>query len=173
MRVHKFGDEDGKKSLSTMMDFASKDDNVKLLMTEERIAIASQEFDEQEDWNKQLKYATRSNVLENSVWNLNLILQNDPDFAGFAYNELASRIQIIGELPWERPEGNLYWRDADTAQLKSLIDARYLPFSSRNHDDCVHRRLPMTVTSILFGTTWTLCLLGTARSAWKTCSSAT
>ena len=134
VRVHKFGDEDGKKSLSAMMDFASKDDNVKLLMTEERIANASQEFDEQEDWNKQLKYATRSNVLENSVWNLNLILQNDPDFAGFAYNELASRIQIIGELPWERPEGNLYWRDADTAQLKSLIDARYLPFSSRNHD---------------------------------------
>ena len=134
VRVHKFGDEDEKKSLSAMMDFASKDDNVKLLMTEERIANASQEFDEQEDWNKQLKYATRSNVLENSVWNLNLILQNDPDFAGFAYNELASRIQIIGELPWERPEGNLYWRDADTAQLKSLIDARYLPFSSRNHD---------------------------------------
>lgn len=33
-----------------------------------------------------------------------------------------------------RPEGNQFWRDADTAQLKSLIDARYLPFSSRNHD---------------------------------------
>ena len=134
VRIHKFGDDDEKKSLFAMMDFASKDDNVKLLMTQERIADSSQEFDEQEDWNKQLKYATRSSVLENSVWNLNLILENDPDFAGFAFNELANRIQIIGELPWERPEGNLFWRDADTAQLKSLIDARYLPFSSRNHD---------------------------------------
>ena len=134
VRVHKFGDDDEKKSLHAMMDFASKDDNVKLLMTQERIANASKEFDEKEDWSNQLKYATRSSVLENSVWNLNLILENDPDFAGFAFNELANRIQITGGLPWERPEGNLYWRDADTAQLKSLIDARYLPFSSRNHD---------------------------------------
>ena len=134
VRIHKFGDDDDKKSLHAMMDFASKDDNVKLLMTQERIANASKEFDEKEDWSNQLKYATRSSVLENSVWNLNLILENDPDFAGFAFNELANRIQITGGLPWERPEGNLYWRDADTAQLKSLIDARYLPFSSRNHD---------------------------------------
>ena len=134
VRIHKFADDDDKKSFAAMMDFASKDDQVKLLMTQERVADASQEFDEQEDWRKQLKYMTRSSVLENSVWNLNLILNNDPDFAGFAYNELANRIQVTGDLPWERPEGNLFWRDADTAQLKSLIDARYLPFSSRNHD---------------------------------------
>ncbi|MEA4870893.1 MAG: virulence-associated E family protein [Christensenella sp.] len=134
VRMHKFADDDDKKSFAAMMDFASKDDQVKLLMTQERVADASQEFDELEDWRKQLKYMTRSSVLENSVWNLNLILNNDPDFAGFAYNELANRIQVTGDLPWERPEGNLFWRDADTAQLKSLIDARYLPFSSRNHD---------------------------------------
>jgi len=134
VRIHKFADDDDKKSFAAMMDFASKDDKVKLLMTQERVANASQEFDEQEDWRKQLKFMTRSSVLENSVWNLNLILNNDPDFAGFAYNELANRIQVTGELPWERPEGNLFWRDADTAQLKSLVDARYLPFSSRNHD---------------------------------------
>jgi len=134
VRIHKFADDDDKKSFAAMMDFASKDDQVKLLMTQERVADASQEFDEREDWRKQLKYMTRSSVLENSVWNLNLILNNDPDFAGFAYNELANRIQVTGKLPWERPEGNLFWRDADTAQVKSLIDARYLPFSSRNHD---------------------------------------
>ena len=67
-------------------------------------------------------------------YNLNLILNNDPDFAGFAYNEMANRIQVTGTLPWERPEGNNYWRDADTAQLRSVIDIRYLPFSARNYD---------------------------------------
>lgn len=72
--------------------------------------------------------------MENSVYNLNLILANDPDFKNFAYNEMANRIQVTGPLPWERPEGNQFWRDADTAQLKSIIDIRYLPFSSRNHD---------------------------------------
>jgi len=65
---------------------------------------------------------------------LNLILNNDPDFRGFAFNEMANRIQVKGPLPWGRPEGNAFWRDADTAQLKSIIDIRYLPFSSRNHD---------------------------------------
>ena len=134
VRIHKFADDDDKKSFAAMIDFAIKDDQVKLLMTQERVADASQDFDEREDWRKQLKYMARSSVLENSVWNLNLILNNDPDFAGFAYNELANRIQVTGKLPWERPEGNLFWRDADTAQVKSLIDARYLPFSSRNHD---------------------------------------
>jgi len=76
----------------------------------------------------------KSTLLENSVYNLNLILNNDPDFKNFAFNELANRIQVTGSLPWERPEGNTYWREADTAQLKSIIDIKYLPFSSRNHD---------------------------------------
>lgn len=134
VRIHRFGSDDEKKSYSEMADFASKDEAVRLLMTEERVAQANQEFSDDDDWHKQLRYMTRSNLLENSVWNLNLILNNDPDFVGFAFNELANRIQVTGTLPWDRPEGNLFWRDADTAQLKSLIDARYLPFSSRNHD---------------------------------------
>ncbi len=134
VRIHKFGDDDEKKSFAAMMDFVSKDDKVKMLMTEERIAEASRDFDESKDWKKQLQYMTRSIVLQNNVWNFNLILNNDPDFAGFAFNELANRVQVTGKLPWDRPEGNQYWRDADTAQLKSLIDTRYLAFSSRNHD---------------------------------------
>lgn len=134
VRIHKFGSDDEKKSYSEMADFASKGEAVRLLMTEERVAQASQEFSEDDDWHKRLRYMTRSNLLENSVWNLNLILNNDADFVGFAFNELANRIQVTGTLPWDRPEGNLFWRDADTAQLKALIDARYLPFSSRNHD---------------------------------------
>ena len=68
------------------------------------------------------------------MYNLNLILANDPDFRNFAFNDMANRIQVTGPLPWERPKGNQFWRDADTAQLKSIIDIRYLPFSSRNHD---------------------------------------
>lgn len=52
----------------------------------------------------------------------------------FAYNEMANRIQVTGPLPWDRPKDNKFWRDADTAQLKALIDVRYVPFSSRNHE---------------------------------------
>ncbi len=135
VRFHKFGNDDEKKSFKAMCEFAMNDDKVKLLITNERLAEAEEDFSASgDDWKTKLKYQPRSQVLENSVYNLNLILNNDLDFGNFAYNDLANRIQVTGPLPWERPEGNKFWRDADTAQLKSIIDIRYLPFSSRNHD---------------------------------------
>ena len=135
VRLHKFENDDEKKSFKAMCEFAMNDDKVKLLITNERLAEAEEDFSASGDeWKTKLKYQPRSQVLENSVYNLNLILNNDPDFGNFAYNEMANRIQVKGQLPWERPEGNAFWRDADTAQLKSIIDIRYLPFSSRNHD---------------------------------------
>lgn len=135
VRIHRFGNDDGKKSFADMCEFAMQDDAVKLLAMEEKLAQAETDFAVTDtDWMTRLRYQPRTGILENSVYNLNLILNNDPDFANFAFNELANRIQITGPLPWERPEGNMFWRDADTAQLKSIIDIRYLPFSSRNHD---------------------------------------
>ena len=137
VRTHRFGNLDDKESFKAMCDFAMQQDEVKLLASNERLKQAGEEFapvSDGEDWRTKLKYQPRSQLLENSVYNLNLILNHDPDFKNFAFNEMANRIQVTGELPWERPEGNAFWRDADTAQLKSIIDIRYLPFSSRNHD---------------------------------------
>ena len=135
VRIHKFGDDDSKKSFNAMCELAMEDDEVKRLAMEERLLEAETDFaDTDSDWMTRLKYQPRTGLLENSVYNRNLILNNEPDFQNFAFNELANRIQITGPLPWERPEGNSFWRDADTAQLKSIIDIRYLAFSSRNHD---------------------------------------
>lgn len=135
VRIHKFGDDDDKASFRSMCDFAMQQEDVKLLAANERLAEAEADFTAgDDDWKKRLKYQPRTSLLENSVYNLNLILANDPDFRNFAFNDMANRIQVTGPLPWERPKGNQFWRDADTAQLKSIIDIRYLPFSSRNHD---------------------------------------
>ncbi len=136
VRIHKFSDMDDKTSFQAMCDFAMQVDDVRLLAANERLAGAEADFTAigDDDWKKRLKFQPRTSLLENSVYNLNLILANDLDFQNFAYNEMANRIQVTGPLPWERPEGNVFWRDADTAQLKSVIDIRYLPFSSRNHD---------------------------------------
>lgn len=135
VRIHRFGDDDSKKSFNAMCELAMEDDEVKCLAMEEKLLEAEIDFaDSDSDWMTRLKYQPRTGLLENSVYNLNLILNNDPDCQNFAFNELANRIQITGPLPWERPEGNSFWRDADTAQLKSIIDIRYLAFSSRNHD---------------------------------------
>ena len=135
VRIHKYGDLDDKASFKAMCEFAMQQDDVKVAAANERLAEAEADFaNSGDDWKKRLKYQPRTGQLENTVYNLNLILANDPDFQNFAYNEMANRIQIIGPLPWERPEGNQFWRDADTAQLKSIIDIRYLPFSSLYED---------------------------------------
>lgn len=135
VRIHKFGDDADKKSFNAMCELAMEDEEVKRNAMEEKLKQAEEDFnDTASDWMTKLKYQPRTGQLENSVYNLNLILNNDPDFKHFAFNELANRIEITGPLPWERPKGNKFWREADTAQLKSVIDIRYLPFSSRNHD---------------------------------------
>lgn len=137
VRTHKFSGLDDKESFREMCEFAMQQDEVKVLAANERLAEAEADFAEVADddnWKTKLKYQPKTGMLENTVYNLNLILAHDPDFRHFAFNEMANRIQITGELPWERPEGNAFWRDADTAQLKSIIDIRYLPFSTRNHD---------------------------------------
>ena len=135
VRTHKFPALDEKASFKAMSEFAVSLDRVKLQLDAERQAQAQADFDtESGDWRTLLRYQPRSSVLENSVWNEVLILNNDPDFANFAYNELAKRIQVTGQVPWDRPPDNKFWRDADTAQMKALIDIRYVAFSSRNHD---------------------------------------
>jgi predicted P-loop ATPase len=136
VRIHRFSDMDVQASTKAMLEYAVKFPNVKLQISNERLKQAETAFDTPDDWRTQLKYQSRSSVLENSVWNLMLILNNDPDFANFAYNEMARRVQVTGAVPWERPSDTAFWRDADTAQLKALIDVRYTSFSSRNHDVC-------------------------------------
>ena len=137
VRAHRFGDLDEKASFKAMCELAVSLDKVKIQIDEERKREVAADFaTEGKDWRTLLKYQPKSRVLENSVWNEMLILTNDPDFAGFAYNELASRVQVIGATPWERPVDNRFWRDADTAQMKALLDVRYVSFSSRNHDVC-------------------------------------
>ncbi len=135
VRIHLFGDEDKLQTYNAMMELAQKDEEVRRCIIEERFAETREDFTViGDDWKDHLEFERKSVVLKNSVWNLNLILNNDPDFANFAYNELAGRVQVTGALPWDRPKGNSFWRDADSAQLKSLIDIRYSPFSSRNYD---------------------------------------
>jgi putative DNA primase/helicase len=129
VRIHKFGD--GETSFHDMYDLARNDGEVRIQLTNDRLDEARTEFD---DWKKGLTYMKKSTLLENTTANLLLILNNDPDFKGFAYNEFANRVEVIGDLPWGRSPGNKFWRDVDSDQLKAIIDARYLPFSSRNHD---------------------------------------
>jgi predicted P-loop ATPase len=140
VRVHKFPDAEDKQSYKDMADFVMSLPEIKMLATKEKLEEAQKTFGEtnsaetDDTWKGSLQYMSRSTVLQNSVWNEMLILNNDPDCQGFAYNEMANRVQVTGKVPWDRPTDNKFWRDADTAQLKAMIDIRYVCFSDRNHN---------------------------------------
>ena len=133
VRAHRFPEADGTDSFKAMSEFAMSLDEVKLAIARERAEEASMDFDEGEDWQTHLRYG-RNRQLENSVWNLLLILRNAPAFANFAYNEMARLVEVTGPVAWERPSGNRFWLDSDTDGLKSELDIHYLSFTTRNHD---------------------------------------
>lgn len=137
VRVHKFPDDDPKKSYNAMAEFAVADERVKLRIFEEKRQAAAEDFDEADPdaWKKQLQYEKKSMELKNNLHNLMLILENDENLKGIVFNQLADGMEIRGMVPWPHPAK--FWRDADDAQLICYVDAAYGTFSARNYDIAV------------------------------------
>ena len=136
VRVHKFGDLDDKASFRAMCDFAMRQDEVKIVAANERLSEAEKDFAESVDdeWKKRLQ-RNKNGVLENSLHNIRLIMENDPYMKNIVFNQLADGMEIRGAVPWKHPAR--FWRDADDAQLICYIDASYGSFSQRNYDIAV------------------------------------
>ena len=138
VRIHKFGDLDDKASFKAMRDFALSLDEVKVLAANEKLEEAGEDFSSSADddsWKKRLRYEGRTMKLENSLHNIQLILENDPLLRNIVFNRLADGMEIIGPVPWNHPAK--FWRDQDDAQLISYIDSHYGSFSARNYDIAV------------------------------------
>ena len=143
VRLHKFRELDENVGLDTppgklpsfkaMSDLALGDDKVKAVFAGERIAQAAAEFSD-EDWQNGLEL-DKSGHVKNTLRNLTLILENDPNLKGVVFNQLLDGMEIKGEVPWNHP--SKFWRDADDAQLISYVDAHYGAFSARNYDIAV------------------------------------
>ena len=134
VRVHKFPDEDPKKSFNAMAEFAVADEAVKMRIFDEKQQAAAEEFDEGDPdaWKKRLQYEKRSMEIRNNLHNLTLIMENDENLKGIVFNQLADGMEIKGKVPWPHPAK--FWRDADDAQLICYVDAAYGTFSARNYD---------------------------------------
>ena len=138
MRIHKFGDLEDKDSYKAMRDFAIAQDEVRLLAAEERAAQAGEDFSEDpedDSWKRRLELDQRTLTVKNTLRNIRLIMENDPNLKGIVFNQLADGMEIKGEVPWKHPAK--YWRDADDAQLISYVDDHYGTFSQRNYDIAV------------------------------------
>ena len=137
VRVHKFPDDDPKKSFKAMAKFASSDEEVKLLIFKEKQESAAEDFDEEDPdaWKKKLEYEDKSLQLKNTLRNLTLILENDPKLKDIVFNQHLDGMEIKGDVPWKNP--SKFWRDADDAQLISYVDENYGTFSQRYFDIAV------------------------------------
>ena len=143
VRLHKFRELDENVGMDTppgklpsfkaMSDLALGDDKVKAVFAGERIAQTAAEFSD-EDWQNGLEL-DKSGHVKNTLRNLTLILENDPNLKGVVFNQLLDGMEIKGEVPWNHP--SKFWRDADDAQLISYVDAHYGTFSARNYDIAV------------------------------------
>lgn len=143
VRLHLFGGEDDRcapdtapgklPSFKAMTDLALKDERVKAVFAQERMAQATEEFDE-DKWQARLELDKAGNV-KNTLRNLTLILENDSNLKPLVFNQLLDGMEIKGDVPWKHP--SKFWRDADDAQLISYVDTHYGTFSARNYDIAV------------------------------------
>lgn len=131
VRIHRFGDDDEKKSFAAMAEFAIRDEQVSALLLREKRETAAADF---EDWTKALS-RDRGGALQNTLHNITLIMENDENLKAICFNQLADGMEIKGAVPWQHPAR--FWRDADDAQLICYVDANYGAFSARNYQIAV------------------------------------
>lgn len=144
--LHLFG-SDNNDAVKKMKEVARDDEHVRT-----QLILDNGEFDEDEinddsqsespivnkvkpikDWISKLSIGI-DGAIENTSKNLEIILENDKNLQGFAYNELSNRVEVIGRVPWDRPKDNRFWREADESQLRLYIDKKYIEFKERNFE---------------------------------------
>ena len=143
---HLFG-SDNNDAVKKMKEVARDDEHVRT-----QLILDNGEFDEDEinddsqskspivskvkpvkNWISKLSIGI-DGAIENTSKNLEIILENDKNLQGFAYNELSNRVEVIGRVPWDRPKDNRFWREADESQLRLYIDKKYIEFKERNFE---------------------------------------
>ncbi len=134
VRIHKFGELDDKASFKAMCDFALTIDSVKVEALEERRRQAGEEFADGEDWRKSLEL-DRKGGIKDTLDNIVLIIQNDEELKGIAFNCHRDGIDAREGLPWEQIKGG--WSDSDAAALKVYLSRNYGIYSPTKTKDAV------------------------------------
>lgn len=132
VRIHKFGDDDPKKSLQDMQDFATKDPAVRQRVVRERAESARNDFkttgveDSDKNWQQRLE-VNRRGVPEPTAGNIDLIFRHDENLAGkFKLNIFDKRAYVFDDLPWRKlPKKPDVVKDVDYSGLQNYIERHY------------------------------------------------
>lgn len=132
VRIHKFSnlDEDVEvgtpvakmPSYKAMIDFAMNDNEVKKRIVSDKIAEAEEEFKSDEDWQEKLSINKKGQITDD-LQNLVLIIENDENLKGIAYNQHRDGIDVKGSLPWKQIKAG--WNDSDMSALKVYFNKTY------------------------------------------------
>ena len=138
-RIHLYGAKDEgsralditrKPSYLAMIDFASQDRNVKLILSRDKQQAAADDFagvelpeDYSDEWKADLEYS-KSGKLQCTIGNIILILENDPALRGHIVHDLfAGYDGVVGGLPWNK--NATQWTDTDDANLRVWLEKNY------------------------------------------------
>jgi len=142
MRIHLFGDKDEEAKPKTpvhrmpsflaMSEYAAEDPAVRVRLVSDGLEVVEQglDFDEPEEkpsdeWMAKLT-VTKSGIIESSVRNIRLIIENDPKLKGkIAKNTFANRDLVVGDLPWREHKIDRDWTDDDDAGLEEYLQVNY------------------------------------------------
>lgn len=136
IRLHKFGAKDDDAAPGTptvklpsyeaMLEFCQNDDLTKSTMAEEMLANAQEDFKDDPDWAKRLAFDKAGNV-KSTLRNLVLILRNDPNLRGIAYNSHRGAVVLLDAVPWRKPGEwkGPDWSDDDDAALRVYLEKVY------------------------------------------------
>ncbi|MEW5952649.1 MAG: virulence-associated E family protein [Bacillota bacterium] len=146
VRLHKFKDLDDEAapgtptvklpSYTAMLEFCQEDENVRSTLAEDILSRAQEDFGAEGDWKKQLEFSKKGEIVASLV-NLVLILRNDPNLQGIAYNSFRGAIALLDKVPWRRPEDRKgsSWSDYDDAALRVYLEKVYRIYTpSKLHD---------------------------------------
>lgn len=147
IRLHKFGDQDDDAAPGTptvklpsylaMLEFCQEDENVRSTLAEDILSRAQEDFGaDGSDWKKHLEFSKKGEITASLV-NLVLILRNDPNLQGIAYNSFKGMIVLLDKVPWRKPEDRKgsSWSDYDDAALRVYLEKVYRIYTpSKLHD---------------------------------------
>ena len=174
VRIHRFGEKDedvepgtpvvALPSYIAMQEFCLADDEVKLTMGSEKLANAQAEFgdddgledDQGKEWLKDLEY-TKKGELSPTLANLVLILRNDPNLSGIAYNAFYGTVVAREKLPWRKPSDwkGPIWSDEDDSSLRVYLENVYNLYTPQKLNDALaavsHERVFHPVKDYLNG----------------------
>lgn len=140
VRLHKYGDKDDDvkpgtptnrlPSYTAMCEFAVQDEQVALLLNQERYEKATQEFatdpDEDSNWLSKLAVSSTTGLPAKTINNVLVILENDPLLKGkLAFDEFGNRGMTLGALPWDDRTERRVWEDADDAAVMHYLEHVY------------------------------------------------